>query len=72
MYQFEAPLFASVVKANATVTEYALHCGIWRDGSVGDCDRAESDNPPILTVGPSTMILTGVYPYVYAPLKLPI
>lgn len=55
----EPPVFASVVKAGATATEYALQCGRdFEDGTFGYCGDT-SNSTMILTVGPSTMALTG-------------
>ncbi|KAJ3497001.1 hypothetical protein NLG97_g2227 [Lecanicillium saksenae] len=56
---FQDPIVASVVRADATATEYAIHCGDqWEDGSYGECGDVHNDTM-ILTVGPSTMAVLG-------------
>ena len=60
-----SPVHASVIKADATATEYALQCGRpFDDGSREHCGQTSNDTM-ILTLGPSTMALTGRDEYLY-------
>lgn len=55
----DAPVRASVIKADATATEYLLQCGVsFADGLRRRCGDANNDTL-ILTHGPSTMALMG-------------
>lgn len=61
---YETPLYASVIRANPTATEYAIECGLYPDGSHGMC-AVYNSSMHVLTVGPSTMVATAMDTYVY-------